>query len=226
MAAFVLGLKFEVCSPSIRALRSHSALPVPAQPPGLSPSCPWTRTPWQSPRTPHTLPTDQDPILAFQADHQPLSQRCHSRGLPQLPTALPYPAMEPAKLDLPMDPHPGLASPHPVPIPIPGECPGLVLPHTYGLLDQVSLSITFRRADLALLKSGVSCTKPCKQRKQYAGSFYKSRGSVFCFFFFFLLSQTANWDYLYFTYNIITPVMSCLRQPHQSTAEHVWCQLK
>lgn len=68
------------------------------------------------------------------------------------------------------------------------------------MLASISLFSMFRSMVLALLKFGVSFSRPCKQERQYAGSCSKSRGSGLEFFVvFFILSQTANWDCLYFT---------------------------
>lgn len=64
---------------------------------------------------------------------------------------------------------------------------------------------------------GVVYIWPCEQGRQDAISYCKG------LFFFFSKLLTAI---VYIFYNIITPVMSCLRQPHQSSAERVWCQLK
>lgn len=73
-----------------------------------------------------------------------------------------------------------------------------------SVLAPISPFIMFRSTGLALLKFGVRFSRPCKQETQCAGSCSKSRGSGLGFFVgffwcFFILSQTANWDCLYFT---------------------------
>lgn len=78
------------------ALRALPILSVLAHLMGLPPPCPWPGTPCQPPRLPLTFPMAQNPTAAPQSC-QPLPQWCYSRAGLQLPKALPWLAMGPAK---------------------------------------------------------------------------------------------------------------------------------
>ena len=144
------------------------------------PACPCP-APWGSPYPAH----GPRPHVILPG-RQPLPQGCHSRACLQLPTTLPCPAMGPAELGPPVGPHPGLAltCPHPQGGAQGWGCPAPMAAWLRGVsvLAPISPSIIFRSTDLALLKFGVSFTRPRKWRRQYAGSCCKNRGSVVFFF--------------------------------------------